>query len=102
MPVAAEASFCVGIDTGISIDMPGAAEAGFLPGVPIVFAVVHGFAVRRYEVEVSFPAEFVEQREFQVVVIGLKTIKDCRFLRIDSPLSFLWTSYFTTSSFNQK
>ena len=71
MPVSTKASFCVGIDTGISIDMPGAAEAGFLPGVPVVFAVVHSFAVRRCEVEVSFPAEFMEQREFQVVVVGM-------------------------------
>ena len=59
MPHAAEASFCVCVEAGISIDMPGAAEACFLPGVPVVFAVVHGFAIRRCEVEVSFPAEFI-------------------------------------------
>lgn len=59
MPVATEASFCVGIDTGISIDMPSAAEACFLPGVPVVFAVVHGFSVRSGEMEVSFAAEFI-------------------------------------------
>ena len=52
------------------VHMPSAAETGFLPCVPVVFAVVHGFAVRRCEVEVSFPSEFMEQREFQVVVIG--------------------------------
>lgn len=71
MPVPSKASFCVCVKAGVVVDVPGAAETGFLPCVPVVFAVVHGFAVRRCEVEVSFPSEFVEQREFQVVVIGM-------------------------------
>ena len=39
--------------------MPGAAKAFFVPGVPVVFAVVIGFSVRSGEVEVSFAAEFM-------------------------------------------
>ena len=71
MPVPSKASFCVCVKAGVVVDVPGAAETGFLPCVPVVFAVVHGFAVRRCEVEVSVPSEFMEPREFQVVVIGM-------------------------------
>lgn len=59
MPHASEASFCVGVEAGVSVDVPGAAEAGFFPGVPVVFAVVIGFSVGSSEVEVSFAAEFI-------------------------------------------
>lgn len=59
MPHASEASFCVGVEAGVSVDVPGAAEACFFPGVPVVFAVVKGFAVGSGEVEVSFAAEFI-------------------------------------------
>lgn len=59
MPHAAEASFCVCVEAGVSVDVPGAAEACFFPGVPVVFAVVKGFAVGSGEVEISFAAEFM-------------------------------------------
>jgi hypothetical protein len=59
MPHAAEASFCVCVEAGVSVDVPGAAKACFVPGVPVVFAVVIGFSVRSGEMEVSFAAEFI-------------------------------------------
>ena len=59
MPHASEASFCVCVEAGVSVDVPGAAKAFFVPGVPVVFAVVIGFSVRSGEVEVSFAAEFM-------------------------------------------
>lgn len=59
MPHASEASFCVGVEAGVSVDVPGAAEACFFPGVPVVFAVVIGFSVGSGEMEVSFAAEFI-------------------------------------------
>lgn len=59
MPHAVKASFCVGIEAGVSVDVPGAAKACFFPSVPVVFAVVIGFSVGSGEVEVSFAAEFI-------------------------------------------
>lgn len=59
MPHAAEASFCVGVEASVSVDVPGAAKACFVPGVPVVFAVVIGFSVGSGEMEVSFAAEFI-------------------------------------------
>lgn len=59
MPHASGASFCVGVEAGVSVDVPGAAKACFFPGVPVVFAVVIGFSVRSSEVEISFAAAFI-------------------------------------------
>ena len=53
------------------VHMPGTTESGFIPGILILFAVVHGFSIRCSKVEVSFSAKFMEDRRFQIIIIWM-------------------------------
>ena len=70
VPVASKRAFGVGIEVGAVIGAVCTAESGFVPGAAVVTGKVHGFTVRGREVEAAVTAEFVEDRDFEVVVIG--------------------------------
>ena len=74
MPIAAKGAFRIGIEVGTVVDAVCTAEAGFVPGTAVVVGQVHRFSVGRGQVEAAVTAEFVEDRGFQVIVIGLGRI----------------------------
>ena len=75
MPIAAKGAFRLGIEIGTVVDAECTAEAGFVPGTAVVVGQVHRFSVGRGQVEAAVTAEFVEDRGFQVIVIGLGRIR---------------------------
>lgn len=65
MPIAAKEAFRIDIEIGTVVDAVRTA---------VVVGQVHRFSVGRGQVEAAVTAEFVEDRGFQVIVIGLGRI----------------------------
>lgn len=74
MPIAAKRAFRIGIKIGTIVNAVCTTEASFVPGTAVVIGQVHRFSVRCGQVEAAVTAEFVEERGFQVIVIGLGRI----------------------------